>query len=151
MTVSVGVRRKRRRNATSDPIVITYPRWLECQVPDRVCPNLYASSSANDDHLDDSLLPYDVWKGMPGGRLCRYRCSQALPSGGFIVQSADIFDNPFDHRRWLQLESQFQELLIEEAPDRRNEAYPPLEEAIGAHDRACSSSEDVQGVEGGNA
>lgn len=76
----------------------------------------------------------DVWIRRAPGALTRYRCFELLPAGGYCVQSADFY-SAADPKPMSSGESQFLELLLEEAPDQRSEVYPTLEEAIQAHDR----------------
>ena len=67
--------------------------------------------------------------------MIRYRCLRNLGTGLFHVQSADTYRMPIDPAILRQHESQFLELLIEEAPSARSTGYSSLEQAIAAHDR----------------
>lgn len=81
----------------------------------------------------------DVWKRLNGGRLVRYRCFELHPDGGYCVQSADFYDSPADPTQVRHLESQYLELLSEEAPDSRSGAFRTIEEAIAGHDEEFSA------------
>ena len=77
----------------------------------------------------------DVWKRLGSGRLCRYRCLRLEPEGTYVVQSADFLSVPLDMAVVKMLDTQFHELLGEEAPEERSQTYTTLEEAVAAHDR----------------
>jgi hypothetical protein len=77
----------------------------------------------------------DVWKRLDGERLCRYRCLRLEPAGTYVVQSADFLSVPVDLAAVNMLDTQFHQLLAEEAPEVRGETYATLGEAIAAHDR----------------
>jgi len=77
----------------------------------------------------------DVWQILDPRTLIRYRCFQVLQSDRYCVQSADFYTLPIDERQARSLETQFLDLLIEEAPDRRTTTFASLEEAIAHHDK----------------
>lgn len=76
----------------------------------------------------------DVWRREGEGVLVRYRCFEVIPSGKFCVQSRDSYRTPFTQNLGSTLESQFLELLAEEAPDLRSFLYDSIEEAVLGHD-----------------
>jgi hypothetical protein len=84
--------------------------------------------------MDTLYRAIDVWRRRPNGAV-RYRCFEVLPGGRFCVQSADFFSLPFDNQRSDFSDRQFQELLIEQAPEERTATFSTLEEAIAEHDR----------------
>lgn len=59
-----------------------------------------------------------------------YRCFERIPSGGYVVQSADRVRLPIDKDALREHEAQLWELFIEEPPDSRGEAAPTIETAI---------------------
>ena len=79
---------------------------------------------------------FDVWKRINENEAICYRCFQVVDENVFCVQSADFYRIPIDKKQIRQLEKQYIELFIEEAPDIRDKVYPTLEEAIKAND--CS-------------
>jgi predicted class III extradiol MEMO1 family dioxygenase len=83
----------------------------------------------------------DVWKRLDDGTLARYRCLQKLPQNRYCVQSVDFYRQPLDEKQMSELDRQFIELLLDQAPDDENEMYETLEEAISKHDQ------DFQGLE----
>jgi hypothetical protein len=87
-------------------------------------------------------LSCDVWRRLPDGTLARYRCFRLLPSGGYCVQSRDIYDPQSPSRLDLQHDQQFFELLTEEAPELRGGVFPNLEDAIFAHDSEFGEIEE---------
>lgn len=76
---------------------------------------------------------FDVWKRTQNG-VVRYRCFESIPSGLFSVQSADFFGTDASRKKVEFLESQFVELLFQQAPDERSGAFGSVEEALQAHD-----------------
>jgi len=84
--------------------------------------------------MDTLYKAIDVWRRRPAGAVC-YRCFEVLPGGRFCVQSADFFSLPLDNQRRDFSIGQFQELLIEQAPDQRTATFSTLEEAIARHDQ----------------
>jgi hypothetical protein len=74
----------------------------------------------------------DVWCRKNEKTIVRYRCFQLLPNGGFSVQSADHYHAPFADSRAEQLDKQFLELFLAEAPEARSSLFPTLDEAVRA-------------------
>jgi len=83
----------------------------------------------------NSYRSFSVWKRLGGGRLARYRCFEVLETGKFCVQSCDFYRTPCERSDIDHLDSQFLELLAEEAPDVRHGSFSTLEEAISDHDQ----------------
>ncbi|MBX7220589.1 MAG: hypothetical protein K1Y36_11635 [Blastocatellia bacterium] len=81
----------------------------------------------------------DIWIRKDEETLVRYRCFQVLPLGKFCVQSADFYRQPFDQVQSIQLEKQFLELFLEEAPEIRSGLFESLEAAIQAHEEIFGS------------
>ena len=77
----------------------------------------------------------DVWKRVSEKQLVRYRCFRILLLNKFCVQSADGYYLPFDEKLNRQHDKQFLELLLENAPDKREKTYSTLEEAIEAFEK----------------
>ncbi|MCP3994618.1 MAG: hypothetical protein GY722_06065 [bacterium] len=77
----------------------------------------------------------DAWSRLPDGRLVLYRCFRVVPGDRYCVQSADFFESQNDSGRVQQSDSQFRQLLLEQAPDERSETFETLEEAISHHER----------------
>jgi hypothetical protein len=77
----------------------------------------------------------DIWDRRRGEAV-RYRCFRVLATGRFCVQSSDFYRLPIDEKQDSSHERNFLELLIEQAPDERDETFASLEEAIAAHNRA---------------
>ncbi len=84
----------------------------------------------------------DVWKRLDNGTLARYRCLQMLPQNRYCVQSVDFYRQPFDEKQMRELDRQFIELLLDQAPDDENEMYETLEEAISKHDQDFQDLEE---------
>ena len=82
----------------------------------------------------------DVWFRKNEKTVVRYRCFQLLPEGGYSVQSADHYHAPFLDTRAGQLDKQFLELLLTEAPEVRSPLLPTLDEAIRAFVREFEDS-----------
>lgn len=82
----------------------------------------------------------DVWSRKNEKTVVRYRCFQLLPDGGYSVQSADHYHAPFLDTRAGQLDKQFLELLLTEAPEVRSPPFPTLDEAIRAFVREFEDS-----------
>jgi hypothetical protein len=74
----------------------------------------------------------DVWCRKNKQTVVRYRCFQLLPNGGFSVQSADHYHTPFADSRAEQLDKQFLELFLAEAPEVRSSLFPTLDETVRA-------------------
>lgn len=75
-----------------------------------------------------------VWKRYGGGLIC-YQCLLNLESGKYSVQSADKFHLPVSDKWKGEMDQQFVELLIEEAPEERMGAsFDSIIEAIQYHD-----------------
>jgi len=51
------------------------------------------------------------------------------------VQSADFYRLPLDTKQLANLDSQFMQLFLEQAPSNRTTEHQTLEEAIAAHDK----------------
>ena len=75
----------------------------------------------------------DVWERQGEDCAIRYRCFEILGESKFCVQSVDYYFLPFSEEQRLQLEKQFVELIIEQAPDDRSGFAPTLEEAIAKY------------------
>jgi hypothetical protein len=75
----------------------------------------------------------DIWRRLGPSRLMRYHCFEVLPSGGFCVQSADVYEAG-NMQRSAEHDKQFLELLAEDAPEGRAGSFPTLEEAIESFD-----------------
>ncbi|AXQ30478.1 hypothetical protein D0B54_18130 [Solimonas sp. K1W22B-7] len=71
-----------------------------------------------------------VWARSNEG-LVLYRCFEVI-GHGFTVQSKDFFPLPHEAERAAQLESQFHELLFEQAPEQRFPIEPTVQAAIEA-------------------
>jgi hypothetical protein len=82
-----------------------------------------------------------VWRRESYG-LKLYRCFGVLVGGGYVVQSADRFYAKHSRESVAQLERQFLELLLEEAPDERVEPRPSIEEAIRHFDSLFADESD---------
>ena len=76
----------------------------------------------------------DVWKKIHDTKAIRFRCFQIGEDAAYCVQSADIFSYPLDKNRIVYLERQYIELFLEESPDKRNQVFSTLEEAIKVHE-----------------
>jgi hypothetical protein len=74
----------------------------------------------------------DVWSRKDEKTVVRYRCFRLLPDGGYSVQSADHYHGPFADIPARQLDKQFLELFLEEAPEIRSPLFTTLDEAIRA-------------------
>jgi hypothetical protein len=74
----------------------------------------------------------DVWKRY-AGHAVRYRCFEILPVKKFCVQSADYYRLE-DAGRKDDLDRQFIELFLEQAPEERSKVFNTIEEAIEWHD-----------------
>ena len=73
-----------------------------------------------------------VWSRVEG-KLVLYRCFEVIGQG-FTVQSRDnLYANGTSEDR-VRLESQFLELLFEEAPEVRSPIFPSISETINAFD-----------------
>ncbi len=77
----------------------------------------------------------DVWEKVDATTAVRYRCFQRLTDNFYCVQSADYYHIPINEEQARNLDKQFLELFIEESPDKRDNLYPTLEEAIKMHNR----------------
>ena len=75
----------------------------------------------------------DVWKRY-AGHAVRYRCFEILPIKKYCVQSADFY-RLNDAGRNDNLDRQFIELFLGQAPEERSDVFDSLEEAIEWHDR----------------
>ena len=84
----------------------------------------------------------DVWRRLNNGGLARFRCFEVLPNQGYCVQSVDFYNEPLDVKRMQEFDRQFIELLLEAAPNRENETYRTLEEAIANHELDFRQFED---------
>lgn len=78
--------------------------------------------------------PVNVCRRVKDGEIVVYRCFELLPSGGFVVQSADRIREPVNLDDLRQHERQLWELFCDVAPEDRGEIYPTLEDAIAAFD-----------------
>lgn len=77
----------------------------------------------------------DIWKRVSEKELIRYRCFKNLQTNKYSVQSADYYRFPLNSVQVANLEKQFVELFVEQAPDERTESYESIAEAIAAHIR----------------
>ena len=77
----------------------------------------------------------DVWKRVDQTTAIRYRCFESLQSKRYCVQSADFYRLPLDTKQLANLDSQFMQLFLEQAPSNRTTEHQTLEEAIAAHDK----------------
>ncbi len=66
--------------------------------------------------------------------MVRYRCFKILTPERYCVQSADFYRLPIRPEQVANLDKQFLELVVEQAPNVRTQTYPSLEQAIAAHD-----------------
>ncbi len=82
---------------------------------------------------------HDVWNRVSETELVRYRCFKNLATNRFSIQSADFYRLPLDSMQVSNLEKQFVELLLEQAPDARGDSFTSLTEAIEAHNREFDS------------
>jgi hypothetical protein len=83
-----------------------------------------------------------VWERVEG-RLSLYRVFEVI-GRGFVVQSQDYFDaRMVDDDR--QLEQQFLQLLLDEAPESRMPPQPTIQEAIEDFDRAFLDEDRASG------
>jgi hypothetical protein len=71
-----------------------------------------------------------VWRRNTDGSATRYRCFEALPQGGFCVQSADCYRSSITPTQVESHTKQYIELLSEMAPSERSPLFPTLEDAI---------------------
>lgn len=88
--------------------------------------------------MDDSRLckEVNVWRRINEKTLLRYRCFHVLPNDEYCVQSADYYRFPFDDKLVAEFETQFLQLLAEDAPQLRvGKLYGSVEEAIAEHDK----------------
>jgi len=69
-----------------------------------------------------------VWARTKDGAVL-YQCLEVLGKG-FTVQSKDYFTQNERTERFAYSESQFVELLMEQAPDERSPVFSTLQEAI---------------------
>lgn len=76
----------------------------------------------------------DVWKRISDSEAVRYRCFQSLQTGKYSVQSADFYRSPENRGQSADIERQYVELFVEQAPDERSGAYQTLQVAIEAHE-----------------
>ena len=83
--------------------------------------------------MNDMYRAFDVWKRSGARLLVRYRCFEDLGTGMFCVLSADFYKAPISDDRVLELERQYLELLLEESPFKRSEAFATIDEAILDH------------------
>lgn len=81
----------------------------------------------------------DIWTRIEGDQVAVYRCLEALPAGGYCVQSRDLFRLPLEKESILMMEENFIDLLAEEDPVERSGIFPTIEEAIAQHERKFSS------------
>jgi hypothetical protein len=77
---------------------------------------------------------FDIWRRRGTHTLVRYRCFEDCSTGRFCVQSADFYRQPVTIEQIQSLEKQFIELLTDESPFERSEAFASIEEAIRNHD-----------------
>lgn len=63
-------------------------------------------------------------------KLILYRCFEILPDGGFCIQSVDSYTENRKEENILFLESNFIELLLEDAPENRSSIFNTPTEAI---------------------
>ena len=75
----------------------------------------------------------NIWERHSDSEAVCYRCFEILPEGKYCVQSSDFFRKATSPKHLTQLERQFIELLIEEAPEKRSPVFPTLQEAIERH------------------
>lgn len=80
----------------------------------------------------------DVWTRIQANQVAVYRCFEVLPGGGYCVQNKDFFHFPLREADMKALERNFLDLLVEQDPRERSEAFPTLEEAIEQHEREFS-------------
>ena len=85
-------------------------------------------------HSNKLYKAIDIWKKTDNGSVIRFRCFEIIGENQFCVQSADYFHYPVNETQIEYLDKQLIELFIEQAPDKRNETYSTLEEAIAAHE-----------------
>ena len=68
-----------------------------------------------------------IWERPEKGKAICYRCLRLVSSGFYYIQSADYYNKSTNH---LELDLQFAELLIDEAPEIRTAGYTTIEEAV---------------------
>jgi hypothetical protein len=85
-------------------------------------------------HTSKRYRQINIWSRLGDGRIAVYRCFEVLPEGKYCVQSKDFFSDPIDVEALRRSELQILELLTEEVPEIRTEAYDSLEEAIQKHE-----------------
>ncbi|MCI0538650.1 MAG: hypothetical protein L0Z50_25870 [Verrucomicrobiales bacterium] len=81
------------------------------------------------------VIAIDVWKRLDNNGVIRYRCFRVLPDDKYCVQSADFYRLPLEPNTIQNMERQFLELLLQQAPDERAKTFASLEEAIANHDK----------------
>jgi hypothetical protein len=84
--------------------------------------------------IDKLYQAIDVWKRVSETECVRYRCFRNIATNRYAVQSADFYRVPLDSEQTANLERQYLELLLEQAPDERSEGFDSITEAIIAHD-----------------
>ncbi len=75
----------------------------------------------------------EVWKRVSENEMVLFICFETIPSGKFVVQSADFYRVGSEVEQYLSMKKQQIELFVEETPDSRSDTFHSLEEAIQAH------------------
>jgi hypothetical protein len=88
----------------------------------------------NNNTSDKLYQAVDVWKRLSETEFVRYRCFKNIATNRYAVQSADFYRLPLDPDQIADLDRQYLELLIEQAPDERSGSFDSIIEAIRAHE-----------------